>query len=168
MKLVALLSFLLLFMPSIPQSSENSLYRISILLFDQVKELDQVELAINNGIQSKQYKSTDELFFMSTVMHITRSANAVIIGQTELLGVDPCVTQYKVWYLSTVNQSINRKKSILYAMMLQMSELSKHISTKQILKLIDLSIKNINASIKLLDKALILSEKNISDWAKGK
>lgn len=161
MKSLALLAVLLLFIPSVSRASEASLYSISNHLYDQVKKLDKVEQTINKIIQSKEYKTTDELFFLTNVMHITRSANAVIIGQMELLGVDPCVTNYKVWYSSTVNQSINRKKSILYSMMLQMGELRKYSSTKQILEFIEASIENINAAIKLLDKALVLTEENM-------
>jgi hypothetical protein len=133
-----------------------------------VKELDKVEQTINKIIQNKQYTTTDDLIFLTNVMHITRSANAVIIGQMELIGVDPCVTNYKVWYSSTVNQSINRKKPILYSMMLQMSELRKYVATKEILDFIGASIENINVAINLLDKALILTEENMKVKAKDK
>lgn len=131
-------------------------------LFEQIKVLDLAENNFKEMILSKQYKNLDELCIISSIKQMIRTTQGVLIGQMELIGVDKYVdAKYKKRYSEQRYNSINLKKVILNTNKVELKRLQGFISNGRVHTYTMKSVKAIEESLGLLDKANKLYENEI-------
>jgi hypothetical protein len=142
--------------------SETSSDILAFQLFEEIKALDSIENTLKEMILAKNYKNSDELFIMSSIKQMIRTTLGVLIGQMELINVDKFVdTENKQEYSEQRFNSINLKKVVINANMVELKRLNSFISNKKVDALTKKSTKAIENSLSLLDKANKLYEKEI-------
>jgi hypothetical protein len=150
---LALLFLIIIFFPADSISTTSSGI-LSSQLFREIKVLDSVENTLKEIILSKQYSDSDELFIISSIKQMIRTTQAVLIGQMELINIDKYIdTEQRQEYSEQRFNSINLKKVVLNANMLELKRLNSYISNGRVEALTKKSTDAINRSLMLLDNA---------------